>query len=438
MRRFPTPWLPLAAVVLTAGIAGAARADSAPLSESETADTDSEDTEDVAMSARPSTAQGEPAPAPVPAATAPAAAPAPAPVPVLAPAAPPPGMSPQAAAMGLVAGGGDRFPLTGGLSMSNSLGNGWLAPSSTGQMQPSWATSLSMRGAAALPKVDFLPRLMLSTGMSFSMANWLDNFTNGGVYQRQVRASDISLGLNAFSLYQEPFTKINLGASISGRVPTSITSRHRNVLTTLGLSLPLGWSSDEAAWGAFALNLSPSARLSLFTAPATTIPCEAGTTRAQIVEDPLEEGLLPVAYGREAQLLPDGSCVLPGRQNTVSLSTSFGVSWWLGNHSLSADIGYSAGFLQALPANPAVQSPFASNQDFNESTNGSVSYSYRVPVEGFNMNVSTGLSSSQAPWIITGLDETGATIYQPSFPFWDFYFPAQNSSSAFVDVSVGL
>jgi hypothetical protein len=294
-----------------------------------------------------------------------------------------------------------------------------------------------LNGSASLPEVDFLPKLSASTGVSFSVANWLDAYNNGGVYSRQVRASDVSLGLGAGELYKEPFTKIGIGAKLSGRIPVSITSRHRNVLTTLGLGLPVSWSSEEAPWGTISVSYSPGARFSLYTAPATTIPCEAGVSRASIVENPLEDGLLPVAYGREAQIAPDGSCVLPGRQNVFAISNSLGVAWSLGDHSVSADIGHSAGFLAPLPANPSLQSENASDQSYSETTNGSISYSYKVPVD-FNLSVSAGLSSSQSPWRISGLDEAGNTVYEPTFPFWDFYTPANNSSSAFVDVSIGL
>lgn len=438
MRRFPTPWLPLAAVVLTAGITGSARA--ADAAGADAGDTKASHTEEnnapvVAIADVPSSAD-DPVPAPASASASPAS---PAPT-TASPASPM--LTPVLAPTATVAGEADadkegKFPLHGGLNLSNAAGNGFLAPASTGQMQPQWSTSLGLRGSASLPQVDFLPKLSVSTGVSFSVANWLDSYTNGGVYSRQVRASDVSLGLAAAELYKEPFTKIGIGANLSGRIPVSITSRHRNVLTTLGVGLPVSWSSDEASWGTISASFSPGARLSLYTAPATTIPCEAGVTQGEVVENPLEAGLLPRYYGLEAQIAPDGSCVLPGRQSTVALSAALGVGWSLGDHSVSADIGYGAGFLQALPSNVDHQSEFASNQDFNETTNGSIAYSYKVPVD-FSLNISAGLSSSQSPWRITGLDADNNTLYEPNFPFWDFNTPASNSSSAFVDVSIGL
>lgn len=438
MRRFPTPWLPLFAVVLTAGIAGGARAaDTAadtPEAPAEDGETEENAPPVVAIANAPSSA-AEDAPAPVPGTPAPAAPTTSSPA--------SPVLTPVLAPAGTVAGAADekkkedKFPLHGGVSMANSVGNGWLAPASTGQIQPQWSTAVNLRGSASLPTVDFLPKLSLSTGVGFNVANWLDSYTNGGVYSRQVRASDVTVALAAGELYKEPFTKIRFGGNVSGRIPVSITSRHRNVLTTLGLGLPVSWSSDEAPWGTISVSYNPGARFTLYTAPATTIPCEAGVSRASIVANPLEDGLLPVAYGREAQILPDGTCVLPGRQNIFAISNSLGVGWSLGDHSVSADIGHSAGFLAPLATNTAVQSEFASNQGFNETTNGSVSYSYKVPVD-FNLSISAGLSSSQSPWRISGLDDAGATVYEPTFPFWDFYTPANNSSSAFVDVSIGL
>src|SRR5687767_4648105 len=80
MRRFPTPWLPLAAVVLTAGIAGGARADTtaatttaatttattdeAPSDGAKDGDTE-ENTPVVAIANAPSSAAEDPVPAPV-------------------------------------------------------------------------------------------------------------------------------------------------------------------------------------------------------------------------------------------------------------------------------------------------------------------------------------------------------------------------------------
>jgi hypothetical protein len=380
MRRFPTPWLPLAAVVLTAGIAGGARAADAaadtPEAPASAADGDTNENAPVvvAIADVPSTADD---PVPVPATPSPAAPTTASPA--------SPVLTPVLAPAGTVAGEADKkkedkFPLHGGVSMSNSAGNGFLAPASTGQIQPQWSTSLNLRGSASLPEVDFLPKLSASTGVSFSVANWLDAYTNGGVYSRQVRASDVNLGLSAGELYKEPFTKIGIGANISGRIPVSITSRHRNVLTTLGLGLPVSWSTDEAPWGTISVSYNPGARLSLYTAPATTIPCEAGVTQGDVIADPLGDGLLPRYYGREAQLGADGSCVLPGRQNVFAISNSLGVGWSLGDHSVSADIGHSAGFLQALPTNTSVQSENASNQGFNETTNGQ--WQHLVLVQG--------------------------------------------------------
>src|SRR5688572_24027941 len=138
MRRFPTPWLPLAAVVLTAGIADGARAADAAVDTTEAADGDTEENAPVvAIADAPSTADDAvpvaPAAPPAPASASPAG---PVLTPVLAPA-------------GTVAGEADKkkedkFPLHGGVSMSNSAGNGWLAPASTGQIQPQWSTSLNL------------------------------------------------------------------------------------------------------------------------------------------------------------------------------------------------------------------------------------------------------------------------------------------------------
>ena len=62
-------------------------------------------------------------------------------------------------------------------------------------------------------------------------------------------------------------------------------------------------------------------------------------------------------------------------------------------------------------------------------TNGSISYSYDVPVDFAKVGLSAGIGSG-GPFF----DNVGNV----NFPFYNFFYPAKNVSSAFVGVSIGL
>lgn len=328
-----------------------------------------------------------------------------------------------------------KFPLHANASLSNSFGNGLIAPIGpldAYQPQPNWSSSLSLGGNAGLPKVDFLPKMSLSAGVSFSVNNWIPAYSNGGAYDRAVRASDINLGLGMPGAFTEDFTKIKVGLSFSGRIPTSITSRQQNLFTALGASIPVGWSSEEFPWGQIGVTYSLGGRVSLYTADAPTIGCEAAVSLGSVVTNPLENGDLPLAYGREAEVGPNGECLLRGRQGVASLSNNLGASWSLQGHSVGASLGWSVGFLRPISNRPELRSEFATSQNFNESVNGNLSYSYEIPVD-FPLSVSAGIGSGQSPYRVN--DEGKQELVNP---FFDFFTPANNYSAAFVDVSIGI
>jgi hypothetical protein len=94
---------------------------------------------------------------------------------------------------------------------------------------------------------------------------------------------------------------------------------------------------------------------------------------------------------------------------------------------VSLSLGIAHAFVRALKNDPALSSPFSSGQNFNETTSGSLSYSYQLPVD-FNSFLSAGVFSGQPSVSGTNL----------RFPFWDFQTPANNFSGFFFDVVVGI
>lgn len=352
-----------------------------------------------------------------------------------APAAPVPAVPAAGAVDGAATDEEGKFPLHANASLSNSFGNGLLAPIApvaAFQPQPNWSTSLSLSGSAALPKLDYLPKMSLSTSMSLSIANWIPAYLGSGVYERNLRASDISLGFGMPGAFTEELTKTKIGLSFSGRIPTSITSRQQNLFTALGASVPVSWTSAENTWGQLGLSYSLGGRVSLYTADAPTIPCEAAVSLAGVVTNPLEDGDLPLAYGREVEVNENGECVLRGRQGVASISNNFGASWSLQGHSLAASLGWSFGMLRPLSKRPELRSEFATGQNFNETLNGSFTYGYEIPAD-FPLSVSLGVGSSQSPYRI---GDGGEQVLVN--PFFDFFTPASNYSAAFVELSIGI
>ena len=245
--------------------------------------------------------------------------------------------------------------------------------------------------------------------------------------------SDISFGLAMPSVFTEDFTNINLGFNLSARVPTSITSRQQNLFTSLGASLPLSWTSPAAPWGQVNANYVLVGRVSLYTQDAPTIPCNAAVSLAGVIANPLENGDLPLSYGREAEITSNGECVLRGRQGVASVSNNLSLSWFLAAHSVSASLGWSFGFLRPLAHRPDLRSQNASDQNFNENLGGSVSYNYQVPVD-FPLSISAGIGSSQSPYRVTNDPDKQELVN----PFFDLFTPANNYSAAFLDFTVGI
>jgi len=440
MRRLP---LPLLTVALLATAARAEEATPADASAASGAESKAQADETRAFGPKAAPNEGAGAPAAAPAAAAPAPAVAATPAPAAAPEA-----KVEKKAEGEEDNGNGKFPLHMGIGLSNSASNAWFAPTSpavnvpinggasqvtvpgsNGMMQPNLSTSLSLSPSASIPKlVDWMPKMNLGGSMSFSINNWFPASGNSGVYDRQIRMSDFGLRLGFGQIFKEPTTGIGVSAGVSSSVPLSITSRFQNKITSLGGNLGFSWSGPEWSWGQLSANYGASVRGTLYSQEASTIPCEAGVNLAGAVANPLEGNDLPLQYSREAEIAPNGECVLRGRQGLAGFNNNLGAGWSLGDHSVSTSLSWGLGFLRPLPNNPELSSPFATGQNFNENWSGNLSYSYKIPVD-FDMSVSAGIGSSQGVFDAQG---------NLRFPFFDFFYPANGYSSAFVDLSVGI
>ena len=335
-------------------------------------------------------------------------------------------------APGGVVAGGSTFPLGIQLTIDNSLGNGIFAPGL--QQQVFFGSSVNVRPSARLPATDFTPRMILLGSIDFSVLNWLPEFSNFTAYDRQIWVGDALAGVILPGIFKEEFTGIGMSLIFSGRAPLSLLSRQQNLLTNLGGAAQFMWGSPETPVGSFFVQYTPSARFSLYTQPGATMPCSTPTspTRAGTGADPID-GLadLPNVYGRDEQLLPDGECVLPGRQIIATVGNNLATGWSTadGAHNVTVTAGWSFNFLRPLKNEPDFASPFASGQNFNEGSSGSLSYTYTVPVD-YRFFITAGVFSQQ----LSAYNAQGQLL----FPIYDFVTPANNYSSFFVDLTFGI
>jgi hypothetical protein len=332
---------------------------------------------------------------------------------------------------GVVAGGGS-FPLHIQANLSNSVGNGFFAPGY--QSQPSFGTFLNLRPTAALPRAEGLPRVNLSASFDFGINNWLPASTNTGVYERQMRIGDPALAAILPAIFTEELTGVTMSLVFSARAPLSISSRQQNLITNVGGAAQFMWGSPETPIGTFFAQYTPSARGAFYSQPGATMPCEVPTAYEPVRPsgDPVN-GLdeLPVVLPRVQELLPNGECVIAGRQRLGTLNNSLATGWSTtdGAHNISLSLAWTVAFLRPLRNDPGLASPFASSQNFVETSAGSLSYTYTVPTD-FPFFLSVGFGSEQPAWTADG-----AAL---RFPFYDFISPANNFTSASFDVTVGI
>lgn len=347
---------------------------------------------------------------------------------------------------GVLGGGANTFPLRLTATLDTFVGSGVLQQSPGAKVipiqgsnplvvpapnvggEPQFGSSLSLRPSAMLPKLDWLPRMILSSSIDFSVSNWLPASSNTGVYERQIRVSDFAVGLILPGALRESTTGIVATPIMALRAPLSITSRMQHLITSATLAAQVSWSSPETPVGMFMIQYTPVLRGNVYAREAPTIPCEAGVNLAGVVSNPLQNGDLPVAYARQAEVADNGECILRGRQAMGSIASNGAATWIAGNHAVSLTLGHALGFLRPLDDRPDLQSQFATGQGFNETTNGSLSYTYTVPIDG-QLFLTAGIASSQPAFTANN---------QLRFPFFDFFTPATNFAAAFFDVSVGI
>ena len=334
---------------------------------------------------------------------------------------------------------GSTFPLGIQANLSTSLGNGWLAHGY--QVQPLLSTVLSLTPSAKLPKLEGLPTMRLSGGISFSVGNWFSTSVGvpaafgGGVYDRQLRVSDAAARLILPGIFTEEFTGISASLVVGATAPISIVSRQSNLITSLNAAMLMSWSSPELGFGSFFAQYTPSARASLYSQVGTTMPCGAqqqyGTPRR--LGDPVngtEDLPTFIAIGGDPVFTDNGECLLPGRQIVGAVTNSLNTGWSStdGAHSVTLGIAWQHLFLRGLSNKPELNSQFSSGQGFSELTSGSASYTYSVPVD-FPLQLSLSAGSVQGVYNANN---------ELLFPFWDFRYPANNSSGFSFDVTVGI
>ncbi|HEY4219864.1 MAG TPA: hypothetical protein VGO62_00945 [Myxococcota bacterium] len=355
-----------------------------------------------------------------------------------------------------VASGGDkkedknRFPLSGSISLDSGWGEGFLGTYGTGsnvvidagarqlhfasaRLQTQWSTSLRLGGSARLPIPEGVPKMSLSTGISILMPNWLPAASNNAVFERELIISDLSIGYSLPGLWKEDLTKISLSPSVGVRLPLSMGSRHRGLLTALTAGVGFAWSSDEADWGQISASYGPGFGFNIYSADSTLVD-GVGTVAVgnNVPANPLANvAAIPIAYCRSAEALSaTGECEQSGRQGIFSFSQHVGVDYhFLKNHSIGIGLGYSMGYIRPVKNEPALDGLYSSNQSFNESTTGSLSYDYDVPVDFASVSLGAAIFSGQSVFDANN---------NFNFPFFNFWYPETNASAASVNISVKL
>ncbi len=313
------------------------------------------------------------------------------------------------------------------LTLDNTLGNGVLAPGY--QAQPAWGTAVNVRPSLRVPMPEGLPRLLLITSFDFAVNNWLSASTNSNAFERQVQVGDASLVAVLPGIYTEELTGIGVSLIVSGRAPLSTASRHANLITNIGASAQFMWGSPEWSFGSFFVQYNPGVRGNIFGQVGSSVPCDTPSTPVRSNNPSDGIGELAFSFGRDAEVLPNGECVLAGRQNLFFINNGITTGWMLGDHNVSLNVNWSVAFMRGLSDKGGLSSPFASGQNFRETSSGSLSYTYTVPVD-VQMFLTAGISN-QNP---SAYNNQGGF----RFPLYDFVTPANNFSSAFFDVTVGI
>jgi hypothetical protein len=380
------------------------------------------------------------APAPTPAPTDPAApaATAPSATQPTAAATPSATLNPRLAPGG-IAGGAKGMPINVNITFDNSWSNGWLAPGY--QRQPNWGSSIDARMAWRLPNADgLLPRMTLAARMQWFVNNWLPAFSNSETYDRLFRFSDLGLnlifgGLSGDLLNFGEWASFSFTPIVGLRLPISITSRQNNLIVAPQLAAQLSWNSPEIGpLGTLFAQYTPVLRGNIYSQVGRT---QEAAVSSSLNSNPAERtGAICRAEERV-----NGDCILEGRQSLGFFAHSLTFGWnspGEGTHNVSVSVGTTHNFGRGLNSKVDLASEFANTDAYTVTSNGSVSYTYTVPVD-FQMFITTGVASEQ-PFFMVGnkFGDTSPVFYVPRLPFWDFATPANGFSSAFFDVTVGF
>lgn len=335
----------------------------------------------------------------------------------------------------------NAFPLSASANLSNALGSGWLGAGYT--QNPYFSQTLTPSLSYKLPKADYLPTMAVSTRMDVSV-QWISNHFSE-TYDRVPRTSDLFGTLSFPGFYKEEITGVKLSGSLGVRAPLSLLSRRWNVLGSLSGGGSVGWSTAHLEdmvpeWlGDFSLTYAPNVSVSGHTSPNPSLPCDGAALGADAVRfGNAAENLdrVPLVITREGEINVNGECIIPGRRVIGGFSHSLSAGWSHGKHSVGASFGLIYQLLAPLSSAPELSSPFATAQNWSELSTGSLSYTYSVPMESFDLPMDTSLALT-----------AGVSSFQPSyhldgknlrFPFWDFVTPQNNFSAAFVAIDVGI
>ena len=294
---------------------------------------------------------------------------------------------------------GAVFPLSVLVGVGNSVGLGTFMPDY--QRMPSWGSSVSMALLWRLPAAGAMPSSIVSVGSAASVP-WLYAFNSGGnANLNQALVSDTRLNYRVPSLWRSAEWGLNVGAGAGMSLPTSLRSRYNNLGSALRVALPVAFF--KAGFSAF-WNTSLGYNVYTRANPLTQrMYSEEDSSRFLIV-------------CRPAEVLGDDMCLRMGRPTDFTMANTFSVGYGFQRHNINIGLTWWLGFQRALTEAPELKSEFASDQNFNESVIGSISYGYAFEgayAPGMGISMSTG----QSPYTPTG---------EPRFGFLDLLTPSSN------------
>ncbi len=318
----------------------------------------------------------------------------------------------------------ETLPLHIDSSLSNSIGIGTFLPAY--ERMPSFSTGIVLAPSYKIPKFFSLPRLSLSAKLSFD-ASWLSAYNAS----RQFNLSDLDIRLSMPKAFQFDNIGLFLGTSIRMMAPLSKMSRAQGRVLGFGASAIVGWEK----YG-FRATYTPSISGWAFSSSEQTLPCGgSGRTALPSVVNPnnadfgVEQYMWDLAVSRSEERLPSGRCIISGRQIVSTLNQTAEIEWSYGNHTIGANLVWSIAFLRGLENRPELHSPYASTQNFTESSQAKVGYTYTVPIDLLDLDIEGGVLSYQAAYNAKG---------KIRFPFFDFFTAQNNFTQVFVDISVAI